>query len=98
LHRNLPVLRELSIKPGLDQIVDAIESVIGTDTALPRQVKLYFCHRCSGKKLREIGGRFGISDSGVSQSSRRISDRLESDRTLRSKIRRTGKNLNLSNV
>jgi len=96
--RNLPVLRELSSRPGLDQIEDAVELVIGSDTALLRQIKLYFCHRYSGKKLNEIGARFGISDSGVSQSSHRISDRLELDRALRSKVRRIKKRLYLSNV
>jgi hypothetical protein len=98
IDRNLPALRELSDRPGLDEIVDAVEWVIESDRAQARQVSLYFCHRHSGKKLREIGKRFGISDSAVSQSSRRISEKIKADKKLRKTIKRIEKRLGLSNV
>jgi REP element-mobilizing transposase RayT len=96
--RNLPVLKELSNRPSLDQISAAVESVLGSNQALSKKVKLYFCHRYSGEKLKDIGVRFGIGDSGVSQSSRRILEKIQSDKKLIKNIRLIEKKLNLSNV
>jgi len=36
---------------------------------------MYICHRYSGKKLSEIGARFGVTESAMTQASRRIRDR-----------------------
>jgi hypothetical protein len=41
-------------RPGLDNIEQVINAALDSDEKLARQVKLYFCHRYSGKKLREI--------------------------------------------
>jgi DNA-directed RNA polymerase specialized sigma subunit len=46
-----------------------VDSVIQTDHRLAKQIKLYFCHKYSRLKLKEIGKYFGIGESGVSQTS-----------------------------
>lgn len=84
--RNLPALRALSRRPSIQEIEKEVESVFGKDLALSRKVKLYFCHRYSGKKLKEIGTHFDIGESGVSQASRRISLKISTDNKLRKKI------------
>jgi len=63
-----------------------IDSVIQTDDKLAKQITPYFCHRYSGLKLKEIGKYSGIGESGVSQTSRRLSDKLKRDRELSKKL------------
>ena len=67
--RHVPAVKRLN-RPTLDGIIAAIEREMGTDDRLTRNVNIYFCHRYSGARLREIGERFGLSDAAVSQASR----------------------------
>jgi chromosomal replication initiation ATPase DnaA len=76
----------------------AVEAFLPSDVNLARQVKLHLCHRYSGRRLREIGEWFGVTESGVSQASRRIQDRQEEDRKLRLLVREIVKKASLSNV
>ena len=97
-NRDLPALKDLIDRPGLDQIEDAVDSVLTSDEKLARQVKLYLCHRHSGIKLSDIGKRFGIGGSGVTQASRRIGMKATKDRTLRNIVKRAEAKINLSNA
>jgi hypothetical protein len=45
----------------------------------------------TGKKLKEIGLQFGIGESGVSQSCRRVAQKIEKDKKLKKKIDRLEK-------
>jgi putative transposase len=96
--RNLSELRAFSTRPVIEEIEKEVESVFGSDNALSKKVKLYFCHRYSGKKLKEIGTYFGIGESGVSQSSRRISLKISADKRLREQIMQIESRLKLSRV
>ena len=98
IDRELPVIRKTIERPGLETIEQVVDSVLESDVRLARQVKFFLCHRYSGKKLREIGGRFGVSESAVTQASRRISDKLRNDKKLEKLILRVEKRLDLSNV
>jgi putative transposase len=70
--RDLPSLRALQRGVSSEGIEQAVERVFGSDPALARKVKLYVYHTCTAESLREIGNRFGISESGVSVASRRM--------------------------
>ena len=96
--RELPALNEITNRPGLDHIEQVVDSLLQPDEKLARQVKLYLCHRYSGKKLREIGKRFGVSESGVTQASRRIRLKQKNDKKFGKLITKTAKTLSLSNV
>jgi hypothetical protein len=96
--RELPALRKLLNRPNLDQIEKAVDSVLQPDAKLARQVKLHLCHRYSGKKLREIGKRYGIGESGVTQASRRIGSKARQDTKLRKMIKTIEREIFLSNV
>ena len=96
--RNLPVLKIFTSRPAIEKIEKEVESIFGADNALSKKVKLYFCHRYSGKKLREIGTHFDISESGVSQASRRISLQINTDKKLRQEIMLVENALNVSRV
>jgi REP element-mobilizing transposase RayT len=96
--RELPALKGVPSRPELGHIEQVVDSGLQSDKKLARQVKLYLCHRYSGKKLREIGNRFGVSDSGVTQASRRILKRQEKDKNLKKMIAKMTEKLSLSNV
>ena len=83
---------------ALDDIEQVINAALHSDEKLARQVKLYFCHRYSGKKLREIGERFGVSGPGVSQASGRIRIRQKNDKKFGKLIVKMVSELALSNV
>jgi len=92
--RNLSTLRALSNRPDMEQINETVDSVFGSNDKLSRLIKLYLCHRYSGRKLKEIGTYFDIGESGVSQTTHRVSDKLK-DKKLTRKINRIKNKLNL---
>jgi putative transposase len=96
--RNLPLLGQLATRPAIDQIEKAVQCAVGGNEGLSKQVKLFFSHRYSGRKLKEIGARFNIGESGVSQASRRVSMKIKTDKKLMKKIKLIEKELNLSKV
>jgi chromosomal replication initiation ATPase DnaA len=71
----------------LDQIKKAVDSSLPTKK-LARQIKLYSCHRYSGRKLSEIGKRFGIGLSGVIQASRQIGLKVKKGEKARQSIKK----------
>jgi len=83
----------VSSRPSFDQIEKAVDSALQSDEKLARQVKLYFCHRYSGRKLRDLGSRFGMIWAGVTQASRRIRLKAEKDKKLGKMLKRIEKNI-----
>jgi len=97
--RELVALRDMTNRPGLDDLEQVVNLVLQTDEKLARQVKLYLCHPYSGKSLREIGERYCVSsESGVTQASRRIQLKQKNDKRFGKLITKTVKKLALSNV
>ncbi len=97
-HQEKPALRDIRNRPWLDDLEQVVNSVLQSDEKLARQVKLYLCHRYSGKKLRKIAERFGVSESGVTQASQRIRIKQKNDKKLGKLITKMVKELPLSNV
>jgi len=95
--RNIPALKEIVIKPSLEEIERAVESVIKKDDPLYKKVAIYCSHQFGGASLKEIGAYFSMSGSAVSQSSRRFKVRISEDKGLQKiveKIRRRIGNVN----
>ena len=78
--RELPDLNEKPERMGLVEIETTVDRIIASDEKLARQVKLYFSHRYTGLKLKKRGRWYGISESGVTQASRRVRLRIEDDK------------------
>ena len=55
---------------------------------LAQKAAIYLSHRYSGRSLREIGKRFAIGESAVSQASQRFESALKESRALRKMVRR----------
>jgi putative transposase len=68
------------------------------EKGLARKVGMYLCHQYSGAKLRDIGEKFTVGESAVSQGSRRMQDKLAEDKTLRGEIERICRILGIVNV
>jgi putative transposase len=96
--RDLPALRQLALKPSLEEILESVIAVSGERNALARGIGLYLCHRYSGQSLKEIGKHHDLTESGVSQANRRLSLRLKRDRKLQRLVRKAEKKLALSRV
>ncbi len=93
--KDLPALKELVEKASMQDIFDEVESVLGKQPALVRNVKMFLCQRYTGEKLKDIGTHFGIGESGVSQASRRVNDKIRKEKKFRRKIRKVEKYLNV---
>lgn len=96
--RDLPSLRALLKKPSMDQIEEAVDSILSSAPRLVRQVKLHLCHCYSGMKLKDIGLRYGIGLSGVTQASQRIALRISKDKRLRKIVKKIEKMIIFRNV
>lgn len=96
--KNLPALKELVEKASMQDIFDEVESVLGKQPTLARNVKMFLCQKCTGEKLKDIGIHFGIGESGVSQGSRRVADIIKKDKKLKRKIVKIERKLNLSRM
>jgi putative transposase len=91
--RNLPALRQLANRPAIDQIIEMAKEAFGENERLAKKTAIYLCHRHSGTKLREIGERFEVKESAVSQSSRRFEMVLGNDKELRKVVDKMVKSL-----
>jgi REP element-mobilizing transposase RayT len=96
--RNLPAVKHFHEKPGIEEIIRQVEKSLPTDAALAKRVQLYICHKYSGQKLKDIGLCFGVSESGISQASRRVADKIGQDRKLKKLINGILSDFNLSRV
>jgi len=79
-------------KAPIQDIFDEVKSVFGKEPALGRNVKMFLSQRYTGEKLKDICTHFGIGESGVSQASRWVDDKIRSDKKFRRKIRKIEKN------
>jgi REP element-mobilizing transposase RayT len=96
--KDLPALKELVEKASMQDIFDEVESVLGKQPALARNVKMFLCQRHAGEKLRDIGTHFGIGESGVSQASRRVNDKIRKDKKLKRQIAKIERKINVSRM
>ena len=84
--KELPALKELVKKLTMQDILDEVESAFTEEEVFTRNIKMYFCHKYTGEKLSDIGKQFGIGQSGVSQTYRRVTEKIKADKVLKKKI------------
>jgi hypothetical protein len=96
--KEIPALKELADRPSIEQINALVDKVSWKDAGLSRGIKLYLCRQHSGARLKEIGAFFGIGESGVSQASRRIEEKIKSSRALKRKMKTVENKLYLSRM
>jgi len=96
--RNLPALHQLANRPDIDHIIEAVKEAFRENKQLAGKAAIHLCHKYSGVKLREIGERFGVKDSAVSQASRRFMVELDKNKELKNVVENVVKTMGLSNV
>lgn len=92
--RELPAARKLISKPSLQAILEAVKDIINNSRVI-KNASIYICHKYSGAGLKEIGEKFGIKESAVSQASRRFEQVLERDKELLKQIEKVRQNLKI---
>jgi hypothetical protein len=98
IDKEIPALKELADNVSVDSIYREVDSLFGDQTRLSRNIKIYLAKKFTGKRLKEIGEEFGIGESGVSQTSRRLSQQIEKNKKIKAKIERIIESLKLSRV
>jgi hypothetical protein len=97
--RDLPDLGKLAGKPSLDEIEKQAQLLFGpVGNGMARKASIYCSHHYSGKSLKELGEKFLLSQSGVSQTSRRFEQAMTADQELRERIKWMMQGLGLYNV
>jgi len=96
--KEIPALKDLADRPSIEQISALVDTVSLKDAGLSRGVKMYLCRQYSGARLKAIGAFFGIGESGVSQASRRIKEKMKSSRALKRKVKEVESKLLLSRM
>ena len=91
--RNLPMPFRTPPRVELDRLVEAAQAAFGEKKRQAENVAIHLAHRFGGLKLREIGARFGLKDSGVSEASRRVSKELAKDETFQQAVEKLRKEL-----
>jgi putative transposase len=91
--RSVPAVKELCGLHSLDKIVHAANDALIGQEKLAKKVSIYFCHRYSGAKLKEIGEKFGIGDGAITQVSKRLLMQAEKDQMVNEAIEKVGKAL-----
>ena len=81
-NRDLPSIRELSPQIAIQDVCKIVEDSTGEKSRTSRNVEIYLCRKLTGEKLKSIGSHFGISDSAVSQTCKRLGKKLMDDRRL----------------
>jgi REP element-mobilizing transposase RayT len=95
--RNLPAQRTLQSQRTIEQISRTVARHVSDET-LARKICIQLCHRSSGEKLRSLGERFGLSESGITQVSRRLAGEAKKNVALRRLIETIENDLGLYNV
>jgi putative transposase len=95
--RNLPALRKLTRRLSLDEIIQGAKGHTGEDRSADKAV-IYLCHKYSGARLKEIGERFGVGESAVSQISKRFELKMNEDGELKKMVQGLKERLRIVNV
>ena len=95
--RNLPELRKVSRRLSLDEIIQAGKSYFDAEQTSDKAI-IYLCHKYSGARLKEIGERFGVGESAVSQISKRFVQKMNEDVEIKKMILALKKRLRIVNV
>lgn len=92
--RDIPAIAALT-KIALENIVEGVESEFHDKPDYIKKAVIYLSHRFNGLFLKEIGKKFGIMESAVSQASRRFEATLSKNAWLKKKIVKVRQALNL---
>jgi REP element-mobilizing transposase RayT len=83
--RDIPAVRLLAKPLQLEKILNMVRETM-TDEETVRKASIYLAHRHSGARLKELGVYFGLSESGVSQASRRFEVWMDKNEVVKKEV------------
>ncbi len=95
LDRSVPELRQFKANPGPQEIIEAVNAVMGRNKKQARQVAMYLCHKYSGRKLREIGEVFTVGETAIAEARRLLSRKMEKDDELKAEVEKVRQKLQI---
>ena len=95
--RDMPAVRHLTQPLQLEKILNAVRETM-TDEKTARKSSIYLAHRYSGARLKELGAYFGLSESGVSQLSRRFESWMDEKDAVKMEVEGIIEKLGLSRM
>jgi REP element-mobilizing transposase RayT len=98
IESDIPALKELSVRITVADIIGETDKEFGKDSRLARSIAIYLSQKHTWTILKDIGADFGIGESGVSQTSRRVREKIEKDKKLRKRVGKVEGKLNLSRM
>lgn len=96
--RDLPALAGLAKRIDVETLHKEIHELVNNNGSLSKKMTIHLCHRYGGVKLKDIGNYFNISQSAVSEASRRFNVILTKNKILQTTIEAARRRLNLWNV
>jgi len=96
--RELPAIRQLTMSIDVKGVYRYVSRMLQLDSSLSKKITIYLCHRYCGMKLKQIGNYFNITESAVSEASRRFNVSLKRSKELKAHVETARKSLNLWNV
>jgi putative transposase len=93
--RNIPALRVLQAVPSLEKIGNTVRKIVASESRIYKKLCLFVSQQYGGYSLKEIGSYYGMKESAVSQSNRRLKDNLEKDKDLKKILIKVGEMLNV---
>jgi REP element-mobilizing transposase RayT/predicted nucleotidyltransferase len=86
-------IKKLTARPSIDKVLATVDAELGGQDKLARKIAIYLCRQLTGATLKQIGKRFGLKESAVSQACRRLANQLIDDKTLATLVARLEKSL-----
>lgn len=93
--RNVPAVRHLTKPQRLEKIFTVVRETV-TDEKTAKKAAIYLAHRYSGASLKELGACFDLSESGVSQASRRFAALMDKNGVVKNEVKAISEKLEKS--
>jgi len=81
-NREIPAIRGLKERPGLDVIQHAVEQILGPRNRFVRNMAIFLCRKKTNYKLNEIAEFYRISLSAVAKAGQQMKAALANNKTL----------------
>lgn len=83
---NIPALRRFTGCVTAEEIIAETKAQFHDNEKLAKKACIYLCREVSGLKLSDIGERFAMRDTAISETARRFTGELERNSDLREKV------------
>jgi len=91
--KNVPALRQLAGHPTPEEIIRETSAEIAANEKMAKRTSIYLCRQLSGMRLADIGARFNMRDTAISETIRRFTRELNRDDQVQERVNKIGQRL-----